>query len=139
MAKMRGRRGLQKQPFFGSRKFCERRNQGPSVCVLDYRLVARELAIQRHPRSGQPNEGMKPQDRHRDFIEQADQVVAPSRVGQLVHEDSIEFLLTEQAIESTGKQDARAKNALDCGSRIPVVEVHWHAIGKETFSRTMLL
>jgi hypothetical protein len=82
---------------------------------------------------------MKPQDTHRDFIEQADQVVPPSRVGQLVHEDSIELLLTEQAIESTRERDARAENALDRGSRIPVVEVHGDAVGKETFSRTTLL
>jgi len=46
---------------------------------------------------------MKPQDAKAEFVNEAYQVVAPSRVSELVDENSIEFILTQHLVNSAGK------------------------------------
>src|SRR5580698_6240037 len=56
----------------------------------------------------------------------------PSCVGKLVKQDSVEFSLIEQPIDTHGKQDIRLKDATDCGSSMPGVEPHGDAGCYET-------
>jgi len=91
MAQMRRSCRLEKQRFFGDGKFGKRANQCLSLRTLDDRFIAGELAIERHPHSREPDERMEPQGTQRKFIEQANQIVMPSCVGEFVKQHSVEF------------------------------------------------
>ena len=43
---------------------------------------------------------MEPQGAQRNFVEQTDQIIAPSRVGQFVKQDSVELSLIQYAIDA---------------------------------------
>jgi hypothetical protein len=57
----------------------------------DHSFIAGELAMERHSRSSEPDERMEPQSAQGKFVEYADQIIAPSCVGEFVKQDSIEF------------------------------------------------
>ena len=86
---------MQGERSFRDCKFCEGCNQICSMRTLDDSFIAGELAIERHPRSSQPEERMEPYGAQRKLVEYADQIVAPSCVGKLMKQDSIEFPLIE--------------------------------------------
>jgi hypothetical protein len=73
------------------------------VGALNNKLVAGQFPIQSEPRPSDPDQRMKPQDAKAEFVNEAYQVVAPSRVSELVDENSIEFILTQHLVNSAGK------------------------------------
>ena len=48
-----------------------------------------------------------------------------------MNQDSAELTLTEQPVDTGGKEDTRGKNSANCRTRMPVVEAHWNAICHE--------
>src|SRR5712691_3237487 len=78
------------------------------------RFVAGEFSIPRKAGARHPYERVKPQNAKTQFVCQADQVVAPSGVSQLVNEHSVEFVLAQEVVNYTGKRDVRAQKAADC-------------------------
>src|ERR1700720_816 len=53
-------------------------------------------------------------------------------MGEFVKQDSVEFSLIEQPINTDRKQDIWLKDAADCGSSMPSVEAHGDASRCET-------
>jgi hypothetical protein len=84
-----GWQSLEETSFLRGCKFGERSNQCLPLRSLDDRFIARELAIECHPYSREPDERMEPQSAQLDFEEQADQIVAPFCVGHFVKQHSI--------------------------------------------------
>src|SRR3984893_4310200 len=97
----------------------------------DDRFIARELAIESHPHSREPDERMEPQDAQRNLVEQADQIVASFCVGHFMKQHSLQFLSVEQSIDARGKQDTRIQDAGDWGSQMPAVEAHRYTVRYE--------
>src|SRR5438477_6908210 len=71
----------------------------------NHRLVARELAIERHARSSEPDQRMEPKGAQRNLVEQTNEIIASSCMGHLVQQDSMELSLIEQSIDTHRKQD----------------------------------
>src|ERR1700738_5210065 len=95
------------------------------------RLVAGEFSIQRKSGACHPYERVKPQNAKTQFVCQADQVVAPSGVSHLVNEHSVEFVLSQQVVNSTGKRDVRAQKAVDCRNVSSAAKPDRNAMCKE--------
>jgi hypothetical protein len=95
MAQIRRGGCLEKHRFFRDCKFGKRSNQSLSLRTLDDRFIARELAIECHPHSREPEERMEPQGAQRNFVEQADQIVASFCVGHFMKQHSVQFLPVE--------------------------------------------
>jgi hypothetical protein len=91
MVQERPRCGLQQKTFLGVGKFCESGNELFTLCPLNHGLVARELPVQSKPGPGDSDQRVEPQQAKTDFMDQPDQVVAPSGVCQFVEQDGIEF------------------------------------------------
>jgi len=86
------------------------------VGALNNKLVAGQFPIQSEPRPSDPDQRMKPQDAKAEFVNEAYQVVAPSRVSELVDENSIEFILTQHLVNSAGKRNIRMQNPVNSRS-----------------------
>src|SRR5213075_3316822 len=96
------------------------------------RLVARELAIERHPRSSQPDERMEPKGAQRNLVEQTNEIIVSFCMGHFVQQDRMELPLIEQSIDTHRKQNMRRQDAADRRRGMSVVEAHWDAICHKT-------
>src|SRR5436190_17932485 len=96
------------------------------------RLVARELAMEPHARSSEPDHRMEPKGAQRNLVEQTNEIIASSCMGHLVQQDSMELSLIEQSIDTHRKQDMRREDAADRRCGMSVIEAHWDAICHKT-------
>src|SRR4029077_13661891 len=79
----------------------------------DYRVVTGKLPEHRKAKAGQPDERVKPQPAQGEFVQEADQVVAPPRVDDLVNEYRVELRLTQQPVYPLRQRDMRAQHFVD--------------------------
>src|ERR1700730_7495039 len=105
----------------------------------DHRFIAGKFAIECNPRSSEPDERMEPQDAQRNFVEQTEQIVTPSCMGQFVDQYSVEFTLIEQPINAGGKQDTRVKNSVNRGAGMAFAEAHRNSICYEIRGHTKII
>ena len=101
---------LQQKRLFWIGEFCQCGNQITAVGALNDRLVTGELSIQGKAGARDPDKRMKPQRAKSNFMDKAYQVVAPSCMCQLVDKNGVEFMLTQQPVNSLGKRDVRMQN-----------------------------
>lgn len=100
--------------------------------ALNNKFVAGEFPIQSKLRPGNPDQRMKPKPAKPEFVNKSYQVVASFCVCQLVDEDSIEFMLTQHAVNSAGKRDIRMQNPVNSRSVATCSEPYWDAVRIET-------
>src|SRR4029077_18557071 len=112
----RSRSRPQQVRAFGNGQLCQCGDQIGTPRARDDRVVTGKLSEHRKAEAGQPNERVKPQPAQGKFVQEADQIVAPPRMYDLVNQYRVEPRLTQQPVYSLRKRDMRAQHSVDGGS-----------------------
>src|SRR4029077_4355674 len=95
ITQQRSRARPQQGRAFWNGQLCQRADQIGATRASDYRVVTGKLPEHRKAKAGQPDERVKPQPAQGEFVQEADQVVAPPRMDDLVNQYRVELRLTQ--------------------------------------------